>query len=168
MARAHAHTLWHAHRTRARAHKVPQCKCRHTSLNQPIYFWLQSKTEFLYNFFYVSRFGLAVRLVSGRTSVRYRFGSPFSSKRLWFVDTDDLVTLSITSYWNVKMALIAVHLNAGHSGGDRVAIGIYSPLPPSLISLTVSVDVKHHVVTPLYPLPPPLPVPNKLCGFCGR
>ena len=33
----------------------------------------------------VSRFGLAVRryrLVSGRTSVRYRFGSPFSSKRL--------------------------------------------------------------------------------------
>ena len=38
----------------------------------------------------VSRFGLAVRLtrlVSGRASVRYRFGSPFSSKRLWFVDT---------------------------------------------------------------------------------
>ena len=38
----------------------------------------------------LSRFGLAVRgyrLVSGRTSVRYRFGSPFSSKRLWFVDT---------------------------------------------------------------------------------
>ena len=27
------------------------------------------------------------RLVSGRTSVRYRFGSPFSSKRLWFLDT---------------------------------------------------------------------------------
>ena len=27
------------------------------------------------------------RLVSGRTSVRYRFGCPFSSKRLWFVDT---------------------------------------------------------------------------------
>ena len=26
-------------------------------------------------------------MVSGRTSVRYRFGSPFSSKRLWFVDT---------------------------------------------------------------------------------
>ena len=35
----------------------------------------------------VSRFGLAVRLVSGRTSVRSRFGSPFSSKRLWFGDT---------------------------------------------------------------------------------
>ena len=38
----------------------------------------------------VSRFGLVVRryrLVSGRASVRYRVGSPFSSKRLWFVDT---------------------------------------------------------------------------------
>ena len=55
------------------------------------------------------------------------------------------------------MALIAAHLNAGHSGGDSVAIGIYSPSshtsippapnspPPSLISLMVSVDVKHHV-----------------------
>ena len=30
---------------------------------------------------------VGVRLVSGRTSVRYRFGSLFSSKRLWFVDT---------------------------------------------------------------------------------
>ena len=28
-----------------------------------------------------------VDVTSGRTSVRYRFGSPFSSKRLWFVDT---------------------------------------------------------------------------------
>ena len=37
----------------------------------------------------VSRFGLAVgvRLVSRWTSVRIRFGSPFSSGRLWFVDT---------------------------------------------------------------------------------
>ena len=53
------------------------------------------------------------------------------------------------------MALIAAHLNAGHSVGDSVAIGIYSPsshtsippspLLPSLISLMVSVDVKHHV-----------------------
>ena len=51
------------------------------------------------------------------------------------------------------MALIAAHLNAGHSGGDSVAIGIYStlPLPP-----------------PPYPLPPILPVPNKPYGFCGR
>ena len=57
------------------------------------------------------------------------------------------------------MAVIAAHLNVGHSGGDSVAIGIYSlsfptsippppPLPPfspSLLSLMVSVDVKHHV-----------------------
>ena len=40
--------------------------------------------------FFVNRFGLAVRcygLVSGWTSVQYRFGSPFSSERLWFADT---------------------------------------------------------------------------------
>ena len=53
------------------------------------------------------------------------------------------------------MALIAAHLNAGHSGGDSVAIGIFFPssptsipLPPfspSLINVMVSVDVKHHV-----------------------
>ena len=60
------------------------------------------------------------------------------------------------------MALVAAHLNAGHSGGDSVAtVGIYSPssptsippppppphspFSPSLISLMVSVDVKHHV-----------------------
>ena len=52
------------------------------------------------------------------------------------------------------MALITAHLNAGHSGGDSVAIGTYSPshlhtpfppFSPSLISLMVSVDVKHHV-----------------------
>ena len=53
------------------------------------------------------------------------------------------------------MPLIAAHLNAGHSGGDSVAIDIYSPssptsiplppFPPSLINLMVSVDVKHHV-----------------------
>ena len=46
-----------------------------------------------------------LRLVSGRTSVRYRFGSPFSSERLWFVDTG-LVTLSITSHWNIKIAFV--------------------------------------------------------------
>ena len=50
------------------------------------------------------------------------------------------------------MALIAADLNAGHSGGDSVAIGIYTlPLP-----------------TPPYPFPPILPVPNKPYGFCGR
>ena len=39
----------------------------------------------------VRRFGLAVikgvRLISGRTSVRFRFGSPFSSNRLRFTYT---------------------------------------------------------------------------------
>ena len=49
------------------------------------------------------------------------------------------------------MALIAAHLNAGHSGGESVAIGIYTlPFPP-----------------PPYPFPPILPVPNKPYGFCG-
>ena len=61
------------------------------------------------------------------------------------------------------MALIAAHLNAGHSSVDSVAIGIiilslfphlHTPLPPfspSLISLTVSVDVKHQVYLLTYP-----------------
>jgi len=58
------------------------------------------------------------------------------------------------------MALIAAHLNAGHCDGDNVVIGIYSPssptsippfppFSPSLISLMVSVDVKHHVYLPV-------------------
>ena len=42
----------------------------------------------------VSRFGLAVRLVSRRTSVRIRFGSPFSS--VVVVCGNCLVTLSLT------------------------------------------------------------------------
>ena len=40
---------------------------------------------------------------------------------------------------------MAAHLNAGHSGGNSVAIGIYSPSSHTSI-----------------PLPPILPVPNKL------
>ena len=57
------------------------------------------------------------------------------------------------------MALIAAHLNAGHSDGDSIAIGIYSPTSHTpfphfpLISLTVSVDVKHHVYLLLRTLP---------------
>ena len=54
------------------------------------------------------------------------------------------------------MALIAAHLNAGHSGGDvcsdRYILSLFPPLQtpfppfsPSLISLVISVDVKHHV-----------------------
>ena len=45
------------------------------------------------------------------TSARFRFGSPFSSKRLWLVDS--LVTLSTTFYSNIEMALVASHLNTG-------------------------------------------------------
>ena len=88
-------------------------------------------------------------------------------KHQLIIQNHGLMTLSLTINENIKMALVAAHLNAGHSGGDSVAIGIYSPassttsiLPspppppppppppfsaPSLISLMVSVDVKHHV-----------------------
>ena len=62
----------------------------------------------------MSRFGLAVRplrLVSRGTSVRIRFGSPFSSKLV--VCGHCLVTLSLTINETFKMALIAAHLNAG-------------------------------------------------------
>ena len=62
-----------------------------------------------------SRFGLAVRLVSGRTSVRYRFGSHFSSKVV--VCGHGLVNLFLTINETLKFALIAAHLNAGRSGG---------------------------------------------------
>ena len=54
--------------------------------------WLISKLS-SQSQFPMSRFGL----VSGRTSVRYRFGSPFSSKR-GVVCGHCLVTLSIISY----------------------------------------------------------------------
>ena len=44
---------------------------------------------------------------------------------------------------------------------------LHTPFSPSLISLVVCMDVKHHVYlfTPPYPH---LPVPNKPCGFYGR
>ena len=43
------------------------------------------------------------------------------------------------------MALIAAHLNAGHPGGDSVAIGIYSPSSPTSIP---SQDSKFHILLP--------------------
>ena len=60
-----------------------------------------------------------------------------------------LVTLFLTINETLKWLSSLSHLNAGHSGGDSVAIGIYSTstssFSPSLISLMVSVDVKHYV-----------------------
>ena len=55
-------------------------------------------------------------MVSGRTSVRYRFGSPFSSKKVVICE-NRLVTLAVitrrfSQTTNIKMALIAAHLNA--------------------------------------------------------
>ena len=77
------------------------------------------------------------------------------------------------------MVLIGVHLNAGHSDGDSVAIGIYTlPLPPPPYPLapipnkpygfrlwTLSTKFTYFTAIPPYPL---LPVPNKPYGFCGR
>ena len=50
-----------------------------------------------------------VRLVSRGISVRFRFGSPFSSRIVIYGHC--LVTLSFTI--NIKIARIAAHLNAG-------------------------------------------------------
>ena len=60
------------------------------------------------------------------------------------------MTLSITSYWNIKMALIAAHLNAEvlwwWQCSDRYIISLSptsispSPFSPSLISRTVFVE----------------------------
>ena len=81
------------------------------------------------------------------------------------------------------MALIAARLNAGVilvvidtplllPPPDPYSLPpfLQPPFSPSLISLVVSVDVKHHVylLIPPYPLPSLLPVPNKPWGFCGR
>ena len=60
--------------------------------------------------------------------------------------------------------------------GDRYIICLFPHLhtpflhfSPFLISLVVSVDVKHQVYLPApHHLLPLLPVPNKPCGFCGR
>ena len=62
----------------------------------------------------VSRLGLAVRHLAGKRkdlgSIPLRLS--FLFKKV-VVCGHYLVTLFITSYWNIKMALIAAHLNAG-------------------------------------------------------
>ena len=94
-----------------------------------------------------------VRLVSGRTSVRYRFGSPFSSKRLWFLDTVLWLCPSLTTKtlkWLSSLAILMQKSFWWWQCNDRYIISLSPhlhtpPFSPSLISRTVSVDVKRHV-----------------------
>ena len=100
---------------------------------------------------FVSRFGLAVRcyrLVSGRTSVRYRFGSPFSSKRLWFVDIVLWLCPSLpteTWKWLSSPPILTQESFWWWQCSDRYIISLFphrhTPFSPSLISLVVSVDI---------------------------
>ena len=95
------------------------------------------------------------QLVGGRTSVRYRFGSPFSSKILRFVDT--LVTVSPTIIetlkWLSSLLIVVQESSWWWQCSDRYNYNLPLPPPtyplplfsPSLISLVVSVNVKHHV-----------------------
>ena len=93
----------------------------------------------------VSRFGLAVRrrLVRGRILVRCRFGSPFSTKRLWFVDTVLWLCPSLpaeTLKWLSSLPILMQKSFWWWQCSDRYII---SPPPTSI------------------PPPPLLPVPNK-------
>ena len=104
----------------------------------------------------MSRFGLAVRLIiSGRTSVQYCFGSPFSSERLWFVATVLWLCPSLpteTLKWLSSLPILMQKSLWWWQCSDRYIISLSPPPPcplppfsPSLISRTVSVDVKHDV-----------------------
>ena len=100
-------------------------------------------------------------MVSGRTSVRYRFGTPFSSKRLWFVDTVLWLCLSLpteTLKWLSSLPILMQESFWWWQCSDRYIISLsphlHTPFPhfsPSLVSRTVSVDVKHHVYLTLKP-----------------
>ena len=93
--------------------------------------------------------------LSGRTSVRYRFGSPFSSKRLWFVDTVLWLCPSLpteTLKWFSSLPTLMQKSFWWWQCSDRYIISLSptSILPsphfsPYLISLMVSVAVKHLV-----------------------
>ena len=86
-------------------------------------------------------------LVSGRISVGYRFGSPFSSKVVVF--GHGLVTLSLTVNKTLKrLSLLPISMQVSFwwwQCSDRYIISPSPSFSPSLISLMVSVDVKHHV-----------------------
>ena len=89
------------------------------------------------------------RLVSGGASVQIRFGSPYSSKVV--VCGHCLVTLSLAIYETIKwLPSLPILMHESFwwwQCSDRYRICLPSPPPPSpsLISLMVSVDVKHHV-----------------------
>ena len=94
-------------------------------------------------------------MVSGRTSVRYRYGSPFSSKGV--VCGHGLVTLSPTINETLKwLSSLPILMQVSLwwcRCSDRYIISLFlhlhtpspPPFSPSLISLMISVDVKHHV-----------------------
>ena len=89
---------------------------------------------------------------AGRTSVRYRFGSPFFSKRLWFVDTVLWLCPSLpteTLKWLLSLPILMQESFCWWQCSDRYIISSPPPPPfsPSLISLMVSVDVKHCLLT---------------------
>ena len=95
-----------------------------------------------------NRFGLAVRREAGKqkglASISLRLSLLFKKV---VVCGHCLVTLSLT----VNETLKWLSLCRSHSGSDNVAIGMQSPssptfVRPSLISLMVSVDVKHHII----------------------
>ena len=92
-------------------------------------------------------------MVSGRTSVRYRFGSPFSSKSLCLWTLSELwLCLSLPTETLKWLSSLPVLMQESFWWWQRMDRYIISLLPHlhttfslSLISLTVSVDVKHHV-----------------------
>ena len=94
-------------------------------------------------------------MVRGRISVRYRFGSPFSSKRLWFVDSVLWLCPSLSSEtlkWLSSLPILMHKSFWWWQCSDSYIVSLsphlhtpFPPFSPSLISRTVSVDVKHHV-----------------------
>ena len=86
-------------------------------------------------------------------SGRFRFGSPLSSKRLWFVDRC-LVILSLTVNetltWLSSLPILRQESFWRWQCSDMYIISTPPPSPtsirPSLISLMVSVNVKHHKI----------------------
>ena len=107
----------------------------------------------------VNQFGLAV---SRGTLVQYCFGSPFSSKRLWFVDTVSWLCPSLpteTLKWLSSLPILMQESFWWWQCSDRyitsLSLHLHTPFPPpfspSLISLMVTADVKHHVYLLTYP-----------------